>query len=223
MIPDVRFLEGLVLLQSPSRFVYHSIPAKLKMVVESRWSVDIPQCSIPTWLFKSPASPRSDEKQFIDAEKPETHFITQEGYRLWSQRLALGLQREGLRPGDRVLIFSPSSIVFPVGFMGIVMAGGVFTGANPGFTARELLYQIRDSGATFILAADKVVDTAVQAATEAGLARSKIFTLDTTIFDAKPGTPRLGTRHWTEPWRLKQTQSLSNGSNLLILKTLPCV
>jgi 4-coumarate--CoA ligase len=47
-------------------------------------------------------------------------------YRLWSQRVAAGLRKSGLQPGDRVLLFSGNTLLFPVLFMGVVMAGDIF-------------------------------------------------------------------------------------------------
>lgn len=102
-----------------------------------------------------------------------------------------------MKPGDRVLLFSGNSLFFPVVFMGILMAGGIFSGANPSFVPRELAYQLKDTGALFMIAADASMEIAVEAAAEAGLPRSQIFSFDATPLDTQPGKARLGTRHWT--------------------------
>ncbi|KAI1468060.1 acetyl-CoA synthetase-like protein [Daldinia caldariorum] len=167
------------------------------MVLESRWTVPIPNCSVQKWVFRSCFDTLPDEPQFIDVDHPETHFITQSGFRLWSKRLALGLIRAGLKPGDRVLLFSGNSLFTPVIFMGIQMAGGVFTGANPSFVPRELAYQLKDSGASFLIAADASIEIAIEAAEVAGLSRSQIYSFDTSALDNRLGKARLGTRHWT--------------------------
>ncbi|OTB12438.1 hypothetical protein K445DRAFT_378636 [Daldinia sp. EC12] len=167
------------------------------MVLESRWTVPIPNCSVQKWVFGSSFDALPDKPQFIDVDHPETHFITQSDFRLWSKRLALGLTRAGLKPGDRVLLFSGNSLFTPIIFMGILMAGGVFTGANPSFVARELAYQLKDSGASFLIAADASMEIAVEAADTAGLARSRIYSFDTSVLDKRPGKARLGAQHWT--------------------------
>ncbi|XXH03726.1 hypothetical protein Hte_010132 [Hypoxylon texense] len=167
------------------------------MVLESRWTVPIPNCSLQKWVFDSSFGPLPDTPQFIDPDRPETHFITKSGYRLWSKRVALGLIRAGLKPGDRVLVYSGNSIFFPAVFMGVLMAGGIFSGANPSFVARELAYQLKDSEATFLIASDASMEIAVDAASQAGLPTSRIFSFDATALDARPGTARLGSRHWT--------------------------
>lgn len=176
------------------------------MVIRSRWAIPIPECSLPKWIFGSSKEPLEggDGKALIDADRPDTHFLTFDDYRLLSKRIGLGLQRAGLRPGDRVLLFSGNNVYFPSAFLGVLMAGGVFTGANPGFVARELAYQLRDSGASFLIAAKDSLDVAVQAAEEAGLAKDRVY-----IFDAEqdprgsrpaPGAKgrQRGLKHWTE-------------------------
>ncbi|KAI8966618.1 acetyl-CoA synthetase-like protein [Daldinia sp. FL1419] len=166
------------------------------MVLESQWTVSIPNCSVPKWVFGSSFDSLPDTAQFTDVDHPETHVLTQSDFRLWSKRLALGLVRAGLKPGDRVLLFSGNSLFTPVVFMGILMAGGIFTGANPSFVARELAYQLKDSGASFLIAADASMEIAVEAAGKAGLSRSRIYSFDTSVLDKRPRKARLGSQHW---------------------------
>ncbi|KAI0885817.1 acetyl-CoA synthetase-like protein [Annulohypoxylon maeteangense] len=167
------------------------------MTIESRWSTPIPNCSLQKWVFGSSFEPLLDTPQFVDADRPETHFLTQSDYRLWSKRLALGLMRAGLKPDDRVLLFSGNSFFTPVVFMGVLMAGGVFTGANPSFVARELAYQVKDSGASFLIASETSIEIAVEAAAQVGLPRSRVYSFDATALDPELGKARLGIQHWT--------------------------
>ena len=154
----------------------------------------IPDCSIATYTFTSPSYPLSkDRPLFIDAEAPSTHFLTRHTYRLFAQRLALGLQRHGFKAGDRLLLYSGNNIYFPVVIQGTIMAGGIFSGANPSYVAREVAYQLKDSGATYCLAAAASLRTGLDAAEEIGFPRSNIF-----VFDAKPnGAPTEGVKHWS--------------------------
>ncbi|KAI1091934.1 acetyl-CoA synthetase-like protein [Rostrohypoxylon terebratum] len=167
------------------------------MTIESRWTTPIPNCSLQKWVFGSSFGPLLNTPQFIDADRPDTHFLTQTDYRLWAKRLALGLTRAGFKPGDRLLLFSGNNIFTPVVFMGALMAGGIFTGANPSFVARELAYQVKDSGASFLIASDASMETAVEAAAQVGLSKSQIYSFDATALDSTPGKARLGTQHWT--------------------------
>lgn len=179
------------------------------MPIESRWSIDVPRCSLQKWVFGSSSDPVPDKKAFLDPERPDTHFLSTDDYRLVAKRLALGFQAEGLPRGGRVLLFSGNNLFFPSLFMGVLMAGGIFTGANPTYVARELAYQLRDSGASFLVVEEAVLETGLEAAREAGLPLSKVFVFDaevtrteaTQASQPKPGkTGRRsdGARHWTE-------------------------
>jgi acyl-CoA synthetase (AMP-forming)/AMP-acid ligase II len=57
-------------------------------------------------------------------------------------------------------------------------AGGCFSGANPGYTARELAHHVRVTNAKFILTEPKMLDNAIAAAAECGVPREKIFLLN---------------------------------------------
>ncbi|SPQ22068.1 0a1e964b-f8ff-46b3-96fe-f2fcfced3931 [Thermothielavioides terrestris] len=179
------------------------------MTIHSRWSVPIPRCSLQQWIFGSACGPVSDHKAFIDPDNPDTNFLTMANYRLLAKRVALGLRKAGLKRGDRVLIFSGNSLIFPCIFLGVLMAGGIVSGANPAFVPRELAYQLKDSEASFLFVAAPSITTAFAAAAEAGLPRDRIFVLGNDTLPA----PRLalfaqpapgvqgridGARHWTE-------------------------
>ncbi|KAL2159678.1 hypothetical protein VTH06DRAFT_2247 [Thermothelomyces fergusii] len=179
------------------------------MVITSRWSVPIPRCSLQQWIFGSACGPLADHKAFVDPESPDANYLTLADYRLLGKRVALGLQKAGLNKGDRVLIFSGNSLLFPSVFVGILMAGGIVTGANPAFVSRELAYQLKDSGASFMFVAEYAVKTAFEAAAEAGLPRDRIFVLGGSTVPVSrlarasspgpaAGSRADGARHWTE-------------------------
>lgn len=154
------------------------------MPYKSRWTIDIPNTHLATLLLKSPTAPLSNtHKCFLEAARPETHFLTPHSYRLWSQRFAAGLLQSGLQPGDRVLLFSGNDLFFPVVFMGIIMAGGIFSGANPTYVARELAFQLQDSGAKYLLCAAGSLETGIEAAKLAGLSRDKVYVFDHGVYD----------------------------------------
>ncbi|KAK3373476.1 hypothetical protein B0T24DRAFT_263268 [Lasiosphaeria ovina] len=178
------------------------------MPIKSRWTAPIPRCSLQQWIFGSACGLVHDYRALIDPERPDTNFLTLDDFRLLSKRVALGLQKAGLKPGDRVLLFSGNSLFVPSVFLGILMAGGIFTGANPTFVPRELAYQLRDSQASFLIVAESAKEIAFEAAREAGLPDDCIFLFcgDTLAPElARSPTPGPGakgragkTRHWTE-------------------------
>lgn len=167
------------------------------MPITSRWTINIPEISLASLLLTSPVHPLSDDAIFLDAASPATKYLTQDSYRVWSQRFAAGLRRAGLQDGDRVLLFSANNIFFPVVFMGVIMAGGIFTGSNPLCVAGELAHQLKDSDASFLLCATANLNTGLEAASQAGLPSSQIFVFDDAPITGETGQPSLGCDHWS--------------------------
>lgn len=64
------------------------------------------------------------------------------------------LASRGIKKGDRVAIFLPNLPHYPPAFFGILKAGGVAVTCNPLYTASELNFQIRDSGARAVFVMD---------------------------------------------------------------------
>lgn len=153
------------------------------MPTRSRWSLDIPQQTLPSFLFGSATAALPQKPYMIDVQDPNRYILSFDDFRLWAQRFALGLKKLGLKPGDTVLLFSGNSIFFPVALVGTIMAEGKFTAANPGYNAREVAYQLQNSEARFFLANDSAWQTAAQAAKEAGIGPERMF-----VFDSGPAT-----------------------------------
>ncbi|KAI4849002.1 acetyl-CoA synthetase-like protein [Aureobasidium sp. EXF-8846] len=166
---------------------------------KSRWTVDIPQVSLSTYVFGTPSATLPKTPLLLDAEKADRYHLSAFDLRQWCKRFAAGLQKAGLKPGDRVLLFSGNTIFFPVVFLGTIMAGGVFSGANPTYVARELAYQLQDSGAKFLICAEASLDTGIEAADAAGLSHDKVFVFDSgyATFD-NTGKGRGDVRHWSK-------------------------
>ena len=74
------------------------------------------------------------------------------------------------------------------------MAGGIFTGTNPAYVARELAHQLENSGAKFLLASPASLEIALEAASLAGLSKSQVF-----VFDGRPEPTSVqsGCQHWS--------------------------
>lgn len=110
-------------------------------------------------------------------------------------RFAAGLRKAGLKPGDRVLLFSGNNLFFPIVLMGILMAGGIFTGANPGFVARELAYQLKDADAKFLICTDGSLELGIEAAESIGWSKTRIFKFEDELLEGTGGD-RLGVTNW---------------------------
>jgi len=86
--------------------------------------------------------------------------IFNDGVRTYSQvkdtadRIADFLASRGLKKGDRAAIFLPNLPHYPAIFFGIVKAGAACVTCNPIYTATELNYQLKDSGAKAVFCMD---------------------------------------------------------------------
>ena len=74
-----------------------------------------------------------------------------------SSKFAAALVSLGVRKGDRVAIFLPNMPQFVLSYFGILKAGGVVVPCSPLYKAKELEFQLRDSGASVVVAANDIV------------------------------------------------------------------
>ncbi|KAG5974356.1 hypothetical protein E4U55_008218 [Claviceps digitariae] len=147
------------------------------MIFSSRYQIDIPDVDLLTYLFESP-TPRGDSFVFVDAEEPAKGLRMAE-LKSSVQRLAGGLrEKRNVRNGDVVLVYAGNSTWYPVIILGALCAGGIFTGANPGYTPTELAHQLRTSGASCIFTDSERLKTVLQAAEAVGLPKTSIILVD---------------------------------------------
>lgn len=74
-----------------------------------------------------------------------------------SSRFAASLLNLGLKKGGRVAIYSPNTPQFVMAYFGILKAGGIAVPCSPLYKERELEAQLRDSGASIVVAANDIV------------------------------------------------------------------
>ncbi|KAF4996270.1 hypothetical protein FDECE_12514 [Fusarium decemcellulare] len=165
----------------------------MEQVYESKYSVDIPVVDLPTFIFSASIRTRS-QPQYFDADNPSTNFSLEQAEK-WVKRWAKGLQDLGLKPNDKVLLYSGNSLYFPVLFWGTIASGSVFTGCSPTSSVSELSYQLRDSEATLLLADPACLKTAIQAAGKVGLSHTKVL-----VFTSLGDTRGYPVRRWTDLW-----------------------
>ncbi|CAG7843952.1 Long-chain-fatty-acid--CoA ligase [Pseudoclavibacter triregionum] len=84
-------------------------------------------------------------------------------------RVATGLQRLGVKAGDRVALVMPNSPQHIVAFYAILRLGAIVVEHNPLYTKRELEVQFRDHGAEVAICWDKVASTVRSLAPELGI------------------------------------------------------
>src|SRR5579875_2466080 len=111
--------------------------------------LDIPDRPL-TWLLDQTVSKHPGHTAFI-------YYGTKISYALFSSlanRFATGLQRLGIKKGDRVAIALPNIPQYAIAFYGALRAGAVVVPTNPLYTEREMQHQLADSGARVIVMLD---------------------------------------------------------------------
>lgn len=66
-------------------------------------------------------------------------------------KLAAGLQKLGVKKGDRVAIHLPNCPQFVIAYYATLRVGGIVVPCNPIYVAREMEHQLNDSGAEVII------------------------------------------------------------------------
>lgn len=113
------------------------------------------------WDAQIPVSPLYDllaRTREVHGGRPAFDFLG--AHMTWGQlgklvdHLAAGLQKHGIRPGDRVGLCLPNCPMFVVAYYAIARIGGVIVNFNPLYAERELKHQITDSGICLMITAD---------------------------------------------------------------------
>jgi len=85
------------------------------------------------------------------------------------RKVAGGLVAEGFRKGDVLALLCPNIPEFAIVFHGVAMAGGTVTTINPTYTADEIEFQLRDSGARYLVTIELFLEPARVAAERSGV------------------------------------------------------
>ena len=91
------------------------------------------------------------------------------------KQVAAGLTAHGFKQGDKIAIYSSNHPAYCSLFMAVAAVGGINTTINPIYTVEELTYQLKDSGAKFLITIPQMLDKARQAADEAGIQELFVF------------------------------------------------
>ena len=71
------------------------------------------------------------------------------------RRFASALVQIGVQKGDVIAIWLPNSPYFVIAYFAILSIGAIVTAISPLFVGREMSYQIKDSGAQYLVMIDK--------------------------------------------------------------------
>ncbi|PTW50673.1 AMP-binding protein [Rhodovulum kholense] len=138
------------------------------MIVHSSRFAPVPLTglSVTERLFRGLTS-RPDEVVLVDG--PSGQGLTAGALMDRIRRLGGGLAARGIGKGAVVALMAPNSPDFVTVFHGVAYAGGTVTPVNPTYTAEELAFQLKDSGARLLVTVPACLDTARAGAAAAGL------------------------------------------------------
>ena len=85
----------------------------------------------------------------------------------------------GFQRGDVAALIAPNSPWYPVVFHAVAVAGGAVTTVNPTYGAEEIAYQLTDSKAKLVFAAEGFAAQAQEAMDQAGVGG------DVTVIDSR--------------------------------------
>ena len=130
------------------------------MIFESRYAPVTPRDLTVTERVFEGLDARADQPVLVDG--PTGRTLTGAELKDRIRRFAGGLDRSGYA-GETVAIMSTNHIDYPVVFHGTAYAGGTISTANPTYTAKELNYQLTDSGASLLVTHPAFLETAKEA------------------------------------------------------------
>ncbi len=105
-----------------------------------------------------------------------------------AKRVTNALRDRGVRPGDRVALMLGNTPHFPITYFGALYAGATVVTLNPGLRARELAFQLGDSGTSVLFVWHECLPEAALACEQVSSIRS-IVVVEPTL---KPETPPIG-------------------------------
>lgn len=145
-------------------------------------------------------------------------FLTYSELDQHSRHFAAYLQNLGLEPGSRVAIMLPNVMQFQVAMLGVLRAGFIVVNVNPLYTARELEYQLKDSGAAALIVLENFAHVYQQIAANVPLKKAIVTSMGEMI-GIKGAIVNFVVRNvkrlvpaWELPGHILFTQALSEGS-----------
>lgn len=148
--------------QTPFRFRSSSAAA----IVTSEYRVEIPEISLSDFVL-SKFSEYGDDIAMVDGASNKSYTYSELGTSV--KNFASALAKRGFKKGDVLALYLPNVPEYPILFFGIIALGGVATTLNPTFTETEIAYQLKDSGAKYIVTVPAIAVKAKQAAAEVGI------------------------------------------------------
>jgi acyl-CoA synthetase (AMP-forming)/AMP-acid ligase II len=134
--------------------------------------VTIPEVPLTQFVLEH-ASEVRDKPALI--EGPTGRQITYAQFVDSVRRVAAGLSQRGFKKGDVFGILSPNIPEYGIAFHAVASLGGISTTINPLYTAEEVAFQLKDSGAKYLATIPEFLEKASEAANEANIGELFVF------------------------------------------------
>ena len=89
--------------------------------------------------------------------------------------VAYNLAQRGFKKGDVFGILSPNCLEYAIAFHAVATLGGIVTPINPLYTRHEIVHQLKDSGARFLVTPPSCAEKASEAIADAGVEELFVF------------------------------------------------
>jgi acyl-CoA synthetase (AMP-forming)/AMP-acid ligase II len=134
--------------------------------------VTIPDSTVTEYVLRN-ASRLGDKPALIDGPTGRTYTYAQLPDLI--NRLGAGFSREGVSKGEVFATYSPNLPEVPLVFHAVSSLGAATTMVPPPFTDEEIIKQLQDSGARYLLTVPQLIQNAQKVAQAAGI--TKIFVI----------------------------------------------
>ncbi|HSO51155.1 MAG TPA: 4-coumarate--CoA ligase family protein [Actinomycetes bacterium] len=143
-----------------------------EIVLSPHPDVTVPDVPLHEYVLAD-AMGRADQAALIDG--PSGRTLTYGQLAGGVRRVAAGLAARGFAKGDVFAIYSPNVPEYALAFYGVSAAGGVNTTISPLYTVDELVRQLTDARARFLLTVPPFLPKALEAAGRSGV--EEVFVL----------------------------------------------
>ncbi|NTV11305.1 MAG: long-chain-fatty-acid--CoA ligase [Zoogloea sp.] len=138
-----------------------------------------------------------------------------------SRDFAAWLQSRGLGKGAPIALMMPNLLQYPICLFGALRAGCVVVNCNPLYTARELQYQLADSGTEAIVIVENFAHTLQQVLEKTAIKHVIVTSIGELLGAMKGPLVNFAVRHvkrlvppWSLPQALRLTKVLAAGRGL---------
>ena len=143
-----------------------------EVVLSPHPDVSVPDVALHEFVLAD-AMQRADQAALVDG--PSGRTLTYGQLAGGVRRVAAGLAARGFAKGDVFAIYCPNVPEYALAFYGVSAAGGINTTISPLYTVEELVRQLTDAHARFLLTVPPFLAKALEAADRSGV--EQVFVL----------------------------------------------